>query len=552
MNSGINYFQVFCLLFVVSSFFIPYKVVEMSVYIMVSIIVPFTIYASIVVLRKYNDSAAKIYLLSFSPVSIYILFLAAVYAFELYEFPYTLEGIRASFVLNLLLLSTALANQISVMAEKQQIYESKLIAAAASEAAKNEFFGKMSHEIRTPLSGVLGVSQLLQDTELDEQQKKYIDILNASSRALIHFVDNVLDYSKAEAGKMPLEKVSFDLETMLLDVERVFVLKTFESQVPLLFEVQESIPRFLRGDANRIRQILINLVANAYKFTSAGVIRVKVFQDASGEKKPAIKDKFCFEVIDTGIGIPAAQIDSIFEDFTQVYSANSRRYGGAGLGLAICRELSKLLGGEIGLESEVGKGSRFWVTLPLERVDMDEETTEHSLHKRRLDFRIIQNETLVSKTLLFIDACAAYREQVDHVARAWGLKAGVAATLSEGLAKIRTANDVDVEVDLIVLDYRCLQSDEGGNHFLAALERHPAARNSAIIILTSQASIAARFHVSRKSSAFIAQRPAFVYKLQETFIAAVSRDESFFERNRPLFDNHLTETVDEVMADKQG
>ena len=518
---------------------------------MTAIIIPFALFASVLTIRKFNDSGAKIYLLSFSPISIYILFLVSVYALELYEFPYMLEGIRAAFGLNLLFLSATLVNQISIMAEKQQIYESKLIAASASEAAKNDFFGKMSHEIRTPLTGVLGVSQLLQDTELTEQQQKYVDILRSSSRALMHFVDNALDYSRVEAGKMPLQKVSFDLENLLLDIERVFVLKTFESQVPLLFEVQETIPRFLRGDVNRIRQILINLVANAYKFTSNGHIIIKIFQDITAEKS---KEKgldgvvwFKFEVVDTGIGIPAAQIESIFEDFTQVYTTNSRRYGGAGLGLAICRELSKLLDGEIGLESEIGKGSRFWLRIPIERVEMNEAPIENLSSKRFFDFRLKQNEFLVSKTFLLIDSCEAYREHMQHVARAWGMKAGVAASLPEGLAKIRTANEVDVEIDLIMLDYQCLQNDDGSNHFLAALERHKASKNSAIVVLTAQVSIAARFNVLRSASLFIAQRPAFVYKLEDVFIAALKRDEGFFEHNRPLFDMQLNKEFDQAV-----
>jgi signal transduction histidine kinase/ActR/RegA family two-component response regulator len=555
-NVWLNYFQWFSFLFAASSFFIPYNVVEMSTYLMAMLIIPFALYSAIFIFRKFKDSAAKIYLISFLPLCIYILFLVITYAFGQYEFPYILEGIRAAFGLNLLLLSAALTNQFNVMSEKQQAYENKLIAVAASEAAKNDFFAKMSHEIRTPLNGVLGVSQLLQDTCLTEQQKKYVEILNASSKALMHFVDNALDYSKIEAGKMPLEKVSFDLENLLLDIESVFILKTFESQVPLLFEVQESLPKFWLGDANRIRQILINLIANAYKFTNEGVIKIRIFRDLASEISQANRQWVHFEVIDTGIGIPPAQIESIFEDFTQVYSANNRRYGGAGLGLAICRELSKLLDGEIGLESQMGKGSRFWVKLPLDAVEVESVEVENveigegfdkkSGYRRSRAFHLLQNDFLVSKTLLFIDSCEAYREQVQAVARTWGLKAGVAASLPEALAKIRTANDVEVEIDLVVLDYRCLQNDEGSNHFLAALDRHQATKNSSIVILTSQASIAARFNVPRSNSIFISQRPAFVYKLENVFVAAIKKDEDFFAHNRPLFDAQLNEAVVEA------
>lgn len=533
--------QFFSLLFAFASFFIPYQAVEFSAYILSVAVVVLCVGCAFQIVRRYNDQAAKIYLYSFLPIAICIVLVVCIYAFELIAFPFMDEVLRIAFSLNLVVLSTALANHISTMQEKQRAYEGMLIAAKASEHAKSEFFGKMSHEIRTPLNGVIGMAQLLEGTHANETQKKYIDILITSSKSLMHLVNNIIDFSKIDAGKMKVEEREFNLQEMLLEVEKVFMMRILESGIPLVFELENRLPKRYFGDINRIRQILINLLANAYKFTNEGIIKIKITSMSSDLRWPN-QHALRFEVIDTGIGIPPAQVDSIFEDFTQIYSANQRKYAGAGLGLAICRELSALLKGEITLTSQLGKGSTFCLDIPLSPI-LKEELSETEKF-----FVIEKNKILASKTLLLIDSCKECRDILVDISGQWGMKTGAVARLEEGLANARRSSEVNVPIDLVVVDYHCLEAQEGGNHFINALARHSATKNATILVLVSQASIAAQFAFSSNQQLFIIQRQALIRRFAEPFVAAINGDENYFKNNRPL----LAENLDALLEDNFG
>jgi len=270
-------------------------------------------------------------------------------------------------------LVTAMGSQVGLAIQKAWLHEETDRARTELEAsnralteatqAKSAFLATMSHEIRTPMNGVIGMTGLLLDTPLSSQQREFAEATRASGEALLTIINEILDFSKIEAGRLDIELIPFDLRQVVVDVIRLLADSAHSKSVELTYLMDDDVPTAVRGDPGRIRQVLTNLLGNAVKFTNDGSVAIRVSVADVSDDMTTVR----FEVADTGIGIPEEARSRLFQPFSQVDSSTTRRYGGTGLGLAISRQLAELMGGMIGVESQVGQGSTFWFTVQLER-----------------------------------------------------------------------------------------------------------------------------------------------------------------------------------------
>ena len=282
----------------------------------------------------------------------------------------TLHGIQLALVLQQILLSFGLAARVNRLKREAMEQAGEIAGAQAESAAKSEFLARMSHEIRTPMNAMLGLAELMRDTTLDRTQRNYLDTLNNAGQSLLGIINDILDYSKIMSGKLELDDSPFNLPDLLEDCLTIFHGSAEQKELQLVADWPDDLPTWVRGDAARLRQVLLNLLSNAIKFTDAGEVRLK----ASCVPRA---DGLCLtcQVCDRGIGMSQDQQEQLFESFQQADSSTSRKYGGTGLGLAISRQLIELMGGRIEVESRLGEGTRFGFEVPVKPARAPGSTT---------------------------------------------------------------------------------------------------------------------------------------------------------------------------------